>query len=309
MRYGLISIGGGVNLGNRLIEFALRQMLGLPLPAAIVPMFHPISDGDAVRLNDCDFVMLPGSTILADGPGQSEALHSLHKIKVPILCVAASGWGPGIPYHGREVLDRITPPIGARDPHTLAYLEGLGIPAILVGCPTAYLPHRIAEKEGIVLGYGRSCVPWQQANFEKIRGDHPQLTIRVAVQEPAFDGVLADQLGLDSFTYHDPGKVYDFFSRAGLVITGRLHGILPAMSQRCDVVFFGDKGDSRFSILHHLGIKMTQYGEYPISYFNRHSRHIFFTAYRAEHYLPRLSELRNNFFTWKDKTLGTYLHP
>lgn len=292
MRYGQITIDAGINLGNRLIEYALQQVAGLPAPAMRASMFHPITDEQAGELNDCDFVMLPGSTILADGPGQSEALHSLHKIRVPIFCTAASGWGPGIPYHGREVLDRIIPPIGARDPHTLAYLQSVGVEAWLVGCPTAYLPHRIVERKEMILGYGRSAVPWQQVLFAGLLPRKPV----VAVQEMAFDGVLAAELGLDFFTYHDPGKAYDCFARAHTVITGRLHGLLPAMSQRCAVAFFGDKADSRFSLVEYLGVPMSNYGRPPV-------------VYPAEAYLLRLSELRNNFFTWKDKTLGTYLHP
>lgn len=300
IRYGMPFIDAGINLGNRLIEYALRTMLNLPQPnVGCNSMFRPIADDVAALYNsDCEFVLLPGSTILADGPGQSEAMHSLHKIKVPIYCTAASGWGPGIPYHGREVLDRITPPIGARDPHTLAYLEGLGIPAILVGCPTAYMPLHTTEKTNVILGYGRSCVPWQQELFDGIARNAWFNNSRayVAVQEMAFDGRYAKEAKLDFFTYDNPSNVYAEFAKAELVVTGRLHGLLPAMSQRCRVAFFGDKADSRFSLLEYLGVPMTEYGKEP-------------WAVTLRSYMPRLSELQKNFFAWKDQTIGTHLHP
>ena len=289
MNYGLITIGTGVNLGNRLIEYALLRVLGLPEPAHKASMFRPLTDRDVEVFNSCDFVLLPGATILADGPGQSEALRSLHRLSLPIYCTAASGWAPRIPYHGREVLERLTPPIGARDPHTLRQLDSLGIPAMLVGCPTAYLPPLQKKPTHVVFGFGREQTDWQKEAMTRWR-ERAGLPCVAAVQEPAFGGRLADGMNMPWFAYDDMWRVYQQFSAAKQVITGRLHGLLPAMSQRRPVAFFGDEEDSRFTLVKHLGITMTPYGA-P------------FEVQPPESYEPALQRLNDTFRQWGQATV------
>ena len=292
MSYGLVTISTGVNLGNLLIEYALLRTLGLSAPLHRASMFRPLSAVDVEVFNSCDFVLLPGATILADGPGQSEALHSLHKLRVPVFCTAASGWAPRLPYHGREVLQWITPPIGARDPHTLRHLDRLGIPAVLVGCPTAYLPPQNREPAHVVFGFGREQTEWQKEAMTRWR-DRTGRPCGAAVQEPAFGGPLADAMNMPWFSYEDAEQVYDRYSAALEVVTGRLHGLLPAMSQRRPVAFFGDMEDSRFTLVQHLGITMSPYGA-P------------FEVQPAESYLPAVQELHHSFLQWGQETVGRY---
>lgn len=292
MSYGLVTISTGVNLGNQLIEYALQRILGLPAPMHKASMFRPLSDMDLEVFNSCDFVLLPGATILADGPGQSEALSSLHKLRVPVYCTAASGWSPRFPYHDRQVLEQITPPIGARDPDTLSHLDRLGIPAVLVGCPTAYLPPLGREPTQVVFGFGRKQTDWQKGAMAHWRAcsDRPCVA---AVQEPAFGGKLADALDMAWFSYDDPRRVYRQFSRAHEVVTGRLHGLLPAISQRRPVALFGDPDDSRFTLVKHLGITMTPYGA-P------------FEIQPPGTYEPALLALHDAFLGWRRATIGLH---
>lgn len=292
MTYGLVNIGTGVNLGNRLIEYALQRVLGLPAPAHTASMFSPLSGEEVDAFNRCDFVLLPGATVLADGPGQSEALRSLGRIQVPVYCTAASGWAPRLPYFGREVLDRITPPIGARDPHTLAHLARLGIPAVLVGCPTAYLPPVERKPRHVVVGFGRQHAQWQTAALASA-GEGSGCPVVAAVQEPDFGGRLAGVMKLPWFSYADPWKVYKMYSAAAWVVTGRLHGLLPAMSQRRPVAFFGDPRDSRFSLVEHLGVSMTPFGA-P------------FRMHPPESYEPTLQVLHQALLSWRRATIGRH---
>ena len=136
LNYSLISISGSVNDGNRLIEYALLALLNLPMPTITVSMFKLPEEEEIDRINQTDFCLLPGSTILAKNAGDSLAMSVLFRIKVPKLCVGASVWEPRYPAY-IEILEHITPPIGCRDPHTLKIIQDLGFTGILTGCPTA----------------------------------------------------------------------------------------------------------------------------------------------------------------------------
>ena len=60
MQYGLISIDSkeSVNLGNRLIEYAVRKMFNLTLPAEKISMFKIPTEEEIERLNKMDFVLV-----------------------------------------------------------------------------------------------------------------------------------------------------------------------------------------------------------------------------------------------------------
>jgi hypothetical protein len=220
-------------------------------------MFSALSAESVEQLNSCDYVLLPGATILADAPGQGEAMSDLGRITVPVFCVAAGGWEP-MPYN-EKALRLITPPLGVRDLKTLAVCERLGIPAMMVGCPTAYLPKREAPEIGSVVGFARRHWAWQGEMLKQ----YCDATTLAACQECvpiSYEDEIISVLGVKKFRYDDPSAVIQTYASATRVVTGRLHGVLPAMSQKKPVAFFGDLADSRFTLLQHLGVPVHPIG-------------------------------------------------
>jgi hypothetical protein len=289
MKYGLLTIDFPKgNLGNRLIEYALKHSLQLGAPTVSVSMFKIPTASEIARLNTCDFVLLPGSTILAKAKRNSDALHILAKIKVPKFCVGASGWGPRFKYY-TSAMKHITPPIGCRDPDTLAVCARMGIPAILTGCPTAYLPKRQNKPDVpyTVVGFARDSIDWQMSLLRQVRGKRV-----AAIQELKFSTPIAKKLRCDVFNYTNPNNVMHHFSEASAVITGRLHGVLPALSQRKPVMFFGHKNDSRFTLLQYLGVHINQIGAAPD-----------IVLQMPKDYENKVDLLHDNFLTWA-KTTG-----
>ena len=256
MKYSILSINkGSCNQGNRLIEFALKALLGLPDPAVELSMFVIPNEDEIYKINKTDFLLLPGSTILAGDSGQSLAMACLQKVKIPILAVGCSGWEPYYSYQP-EYLKYIQEPIGVRDPHALGYCEKHGKKAWLVGCPTLFLPPLHFSTKGFsIVGFSRYDHQWQYDLLKRIPGN-----IVCSVQEPSAECHLARSLSLNSFDYSNPVAVMNHYAECKAVYTGRIHGALPAISQGKKVCFFGKPEDSRYSLLTYLGIKIIPIG-------------------------------------------------
>ena len=293
MKYGILTIDSPQsNLGNRLIEYALKTLLNLPAPSVSVLMFSYPSEDQIAALNQCDFVLLPGSTILAKGVGQGEAMARLPHIKVPKFCVGAGYWSPNFPLN-EDILKHITPPIGVRDPDTLIACRKLDVEAVLVGCPTAYMPKITASASDSysIIGFSRTNIDWQISLFSRIAG------VRVAaIQEPLFLDSLTQKLTKRTISYNNPSDVYAGYAGASTVYTGRLHGVLPAISQEKPVFFFGDPSDSRFSLLEFYGIEI-----HPLGYMGR------LTLNSKDQYNDAVEATKNMFYQWAKQTLGIAL--
>jgi len=286
MKYGVISIDApeSVNDANILIEWAAKQMLGLGEAAVSVSVFKMPTDEQIDQLNQCDFVLLPGSTLLAKGDTQSLALAALPKIKVPKICSGASAWGPRLPPY-TEILKHITPPVGCRDPYTFGLCQMQDIEAMIIGCPVMHLPQRETtkpDKKFSIVSFGRDECDVQMEIYRGLYG-----TKIVALQEPGVEAGFARSMGLDSFNYKDSELVMDYFSRCDAVYSGRLHGILPAISQRKPICFFGDDKDTRFSLFGLLDIPV-----HPIINGRR------FDAIWPLKYGSRVEGITNNFKRW-----------
>ena len=292
MKYGILAIDyKNVNLGNRLIEYALKMLLNLPAPSVSVSMFSYPSEDQIAALNQCDFVLLPGSTILAKGVGQGEATACLSRIKVPKFCVGASYWSPNFPLNV-DILKHITPPIGVRDPDTLSACKGVGVDALLVGCPTAYVPkiETGMQTPYSIIGFARTDIDTQVSLLSRIT----RLCF-ASVQEPGFELPIAKRLTPHVIQYDDPAAVYQCYAGASEVYTGRLHSVLPALSQHKPVFFFGDAADSRFSLLKFYGLTIN-----PINYSGT------FVLTCSSIYKDPLEATRATFYQWYEKTIKQF---
>jgi hypothetical protein len=294
MNYGILAVDvDNVNLGNRLTEYAMKKVLDLPEPSVSVSMFRVPSGEDIERLNTCQFVLLPGATILANEEHQGLAMNYLSQIKVPKFCCAAAGWRPCFSLNV-GCLRYIDGPIGVRDPDTLVEVQAAGYTAVLVGCPTALVPQVPVEPPPVaydVIGFARSRVPWQLQLFHTFM----RRPLVASVQEPTFEQPILRRVTGASFSYENPQEVYKRYAGASAVYTGRLHGALPAISQWRPVAFFGDLQDSRFTLLQYLGVHIAAIGTttplrltYP------------------ERYLGGIAELQEAMRIWRGQTVGRF---
>ena len=84
------------------------------------------------------------------------------------------------------------------------------------------------------------------------------------------------------------------YGRCHAVYTGRLHGLLPALSQQKPVSCFGHQDDSRFTLIRHLGIKIkSMNGRSDLQLTD------------PEKYIHKLDELKYDFSLWAHKTVNT----
>jgi hypothetical protein len=258
VKWGIFSIDMGTcNLGNRLIEHAVVESLGLPPPTVAVTMFKIPNNEQITELNKMDFLIVPGATTLANGPWQADALAILPKIKVPVVCVGSGSWNPMYRLN-TKACQYMVKPIGVRDPHTLAECKQNGISATLTGCPTLFMPRISAPEYGdyTVIGFARNNFQWQELFFKNLH--YPNLI--AGLQEIAHEKPLAEKITKKFFTYESIDEVTSWLGQCKRVVTGRLHSILPAIAQGRSVLFFGDPKDSRFSLLKHLGITINPLG-------------------------------------------------
>jgi len=289
MRYGILTIDTkSSNKGNHIIVESIKQTLCLPKESVSVSMFCIPTKEQLDNLNSCDFVLLPGSTILAEGKNNSDAMSILDKITVPKFCVAASGWYPYMKYK-TAIFKHITEPVGVRDPHTKREFDKLGIQSILVGCPTMYVKKQniVAQSPFTIVGFARKNISFQLNLFKALSG-----RLIGSVQEATFELPLIKQLGIDYFSYENFDIAYKYYSKADKVVSGRLHGVLPAISQDKPIIFFGDTKDSRFSLLTYMGIPINENGNpFELKYIESFV------------YSNARDELNYNYLIWANQTI------
>lgn len=265
MKYGIITIDTpGSNRGNRLIEYAAKKVLNLPEPSVAIPMFVKPDRSLIDLINQCDFVLLPGATILAKGKGQGETMDSLKKIKPPKFCIGAAGWHPPFKLN-IKAMKRIDGPLGVRDLYTYDQCKKEGISVRLVGCPTMLLP-AVTGRATIpydIIGFARKYVEWQVESFFKPLALNRGKKLVASLQEVSHELPIARRITEHVFNYDDPAEVMRRYAEADFVYTGRLHGVLPAISQKKPVIFFGDPDDSRFTLLTCLGVPVNTPGGDP----------------------------------------------
>lgn len=310
MNYSLVTIATpGANQGNLLIEKSLNKVLDLPAPKYAFSMFSRLSDEDIDKINSTDFVLCAGSTIFAKASGNSDALADFGKVSVPKFCASASGWSPKFPVY-KEALKLFDGPIGARDPHIAGVCKELGKEHIFTGCPTAYLPleNELRREDLCIVGYGRENSGTQLKVFREFG---KKFKLFSSIQESGYCGKLAETLGVLSFSYSRYEQAYKNYRKATLVVTGRLHGVLPALSQRTPVLFFGDNRDSRFTLLSYLGVptfsltadlpSMAKSSLEDLFYL---ARKPYSTVTEDGDFDARIGKIKNGLFEWKRLIFG-----
>lgn len=263
---------GCVNYGNQVIEFATQKLLSKLELGVEVGRFDSFDlDGfDSVKGVEHDAVIIPGCTMLTHG--QNPGLVKMEGAK-RIVCLAGSIWTR---YYrdryqllGSKMLVRSRPRadltiakmvdgvVGCRDRYTYEELVAAGIKASYVGCPTLFLePADVGyEKEEagyILFSFGRENLRKQVRVAEKLSKTYP--VVGISHEKSADHKIRAHGWNGPLVSFNGDIKLYlSYFLKADMVLTGRLHGLLPSIAFNKKVAYFGER-DSRITILDDLGV-------------------------------------------------------
>jgi len=269
---------GACNYGNWLIEWSLEQILKLPKPLLVFDSFKPLDSSLIEQINrNSSFVISPGCTTLQ--VGQNKSYEAFDRITVPkpcfggclwqtgstgILTILARAIGPGTVSKKRDrtiepdlsVARNLSQPIGSRDTYTHEVLKNAGIESYLIGCPTLLSQGPVTKWRKIsgnkmVVSLSRFSLPAQLSLLVKLRR---RWDITVMIHEPYEKKIMRLISGIKTVEFESPEQFINQYKNADIVVTGRLHGVLPAIRFGTRVVFYGNPSDTRLSLLGFLGV-------------------------------------------------------
>lgn len=260
------------NFGDRVIDLAVRGLLAQRLPE---PAARCDPRAGAFPSGEFDCLLIPGVTHLT--AGQCPGLERVRALPYPTYCLSGSIWQP-LPPPGvlvrTRVLRRRRPdpdlrvarlmaaPIGARDPFTHALLSRHGIPSLYTGCATLMLPpDGVADDGFLLMSFGRGQVRAQtRAGYALAR---TRDVIGICHEVGDEERYRAAGWRLPLVTYRGDLEAYlSYFKRARLVVTGRLHGALPALAYGKKVFCYGRR-DTRTTLLDDLGVRIHPLADVP----------------------------------------------
>lgn len=259
MKYSWASITKSCeNYGNLQIEYglknALKELNFNQKPDFIFDAFKSTNSATIDKINQTDFLIVPGCTtlVLDHYKGLEEVLP---KIKVPVFnfgTALSSGYysEKDLPFYKYYFQ-----PIGTRDPFSHQYLIDHNFQSKFIGCPTLFSGS--AEKY-IHRNNNKVCFLFGSRELEK------QIKILDYLNTNFDTTVIIQQenqmrfIENNNYKYviYNPENIEKEFSNSRLVVTGRLHGALPALAMGVPIFFLNTRNDSRFSLLDYLNIDM-----------------------------------------------------
>lgn len=305
MKYSWVSITKScVNFGNFQIEFCLKKILEehgfTQKPDFFVDGFVVNSKKIAEEVNKTDFLLVPGCTTLTvkHYPGLQSIIEN---IKVPIFNLGAAFFGQpdqdSIPY-----FKYFYQPIGVRDPESENFLKQNNIPVKLIGCPTLF--SGTAEKfenrqtNKIVFIFGLKEIENQKEILKMLI--QKKYDIQLLIQEKS-QKKLIKEFNLNPIIY-SPENLMNALKDARLMVTGRLHGALPAIACGTPVFFTQTVDDSRFSLLNYLGIESFSFKDEPLEEkLFRQIKNLEFT--NSKYTFEKVKILRSAFNNYVDEVL------
>lgn len=250
---GWLSLGvGAFNKGNVVIEDATWRLLGQPRRLEF-SSFVPLPAKRLPEIDQLPALILPGATLL--DCTEHPIATMLAQVRCPKLAVGVAFCTQAPEDCSLEIAAAIGQPIGSRDPLTHAMLRSAGIESEFVGCSTLHIDtaQRWHYRDGpIVFSLGRGeQEPLERCVIEATRHHDVTVIQHVPELQPPFNCPWPVRwIDLES-----AGQLQQIYRDASLVVTGRVHGALPAVAMGVPVLFFGSYRDSRSSLIDHLGIE------------------------------------------------------
>lgn len=261
------------NFGDYIIHHAVERLLTRFLPGAVARW--DIESGRLPEI-DADCLLIPGITHLT--AGERPALERLGELPLPAYCLSGCIWQPAQPsgfllrtrvLRWRQVaapdlrVARVMrPPVGARDPFTYEWLRRAGIETLYTGCATLLLPADGVADDGYVLfSLGRGRVREQTLAARLLAREHH--IVGICHENGDEERYRAAGWELPLVNWRGDVELYlSYFKRASVVVTGRLHGALPALAYGKRVFYFGTR-DTRTSLLDDLGVPIHDWSDLP----------------------------------------------
>jgi hypothetical protein len=262
------------NYGNYIIEYAVKNLLGNIRPFITFEIF---SGQTPHEVEEADVVFCPGATCLSI----TENSGLLHVDK-PILPFAACLWkkthikkrtivlknmeslvSSGSLWSSKfrndlnlGIVNKSIQPIGCRDSWTYNFLLQQGYQVEYVGCPVLFLNDQDDIKDD---GYVAVSLPRRNPSrfLKTVIKNFPNTLVKVLVHEPREHAISSKYPQLQFVQPKEDARyLLDFYKHASHVVTGRLHGCLPAIAYNKPVLYVSDVIDSRDSLLTDIGVKI-----------------------------------------------------
>jgi hypothetical protein len=262
------------NYGNYIIEYAVKRLISNIQPFIT---FESFSGQIPHEVENSDVVFCPGATCLSI----TENSGLLH-VNKPILPFAACLWKKthvkkrtillknavslvsSFTLWSRKfredlnlgIVDKSIQPIGCRDSWTYHFLLQKGYQVEYVGCPVLFLNDQNGIKDD---GYVAVSLPRRNPSrfLKTVIKNFPNAHVKILIHEPREHKISAKYPQLQ---FVEPKKdaryLLDFYKHASCVVTGRLHGCLPAIAYKKPVLYVSDVVDSRDSLLTDIGVKI-----------------------------------------------------
>lgn len=240
------------NLGNSFIDDATWALLDRP-DRISASAFEPMIEREIVALSASNTVVLPGATLL--DVGEHPIALGLERISAPKLALGVAFCATDARTN-LAVAEAIGQPIGSRDPFTHERLLHAGLDSELVGCTTLTIgeAERWRDPTGYVvcsLGVG------PQADLARcvkaIAHRHPVI---IAEHAPSLQARFALDADVRWEAPDSLESIKALYAAAAAVVTGRIHGALPAIALGVRTLFFSDWRDSRYSLLDAMGVSV-----------------------------------------------------
>lgn len=264
-----------VNYGNYVIEYATQQFLKKYINNLSFVEFDSFKND--IPEGNFDFLFIPGCTMIT--PGQNKSLNNISNLNYKSYCLAGSLW-----YNNRErnilvkskvinigkkghpdlsIVKNLSGTIGCRDNFTFKTLRKNNLNSLYTGCPTLFLDSTfgVEEKDYVLFSFGRGDFHKQVYYGSKIAKKYKVIGI---VHEKGDDKrVKAAGWKQPVIDFQNDIELYlSYFKKASFVVSGRLHGVLPALAYNKKSFYFGTD-DTRTSILHDLGVRIHKYSDIP----------------------------------------------
>lgn len=256
------------NYGNHVIEFATKKLIHNKYEEVF--RFDSFSyDGDInkdISSVSHDFILIPGCTMYTNG--QNKVLNKIGS-EFKIKGLAGSIWTDsffdekkiilGKTFSTKkkinadlEIVKKIDGVIGCRDSFTYKHLKTNRLSARYVGCPTLFIEesnisYNNQSDDYCLFSFSRENIKQQIIMAKQLSKKYRIVGICHEIK----DFNIIKSLGWDFPLIDYDGNVekyLSYFMNAAMVVTGRLHGLLPSIALNKKIIYFGND-DSRTTLL------------------------------------------------------------
>lgn len=256
------------NYGNHIIEFATQKLIKDKYQEVyrFDSFYYEHDINSKFNSIEHDFVLVPGCTMYTNG--QNKILNNIDN-RFIIKGLAGSIWSNDFFDHKKNyfgkilntsknakadltIVKKMTGNVGCRDSFTFKQLVKNNIQARYVGCPTLFLDesdikYNNHNDDYCLFSFSRENIKEQVKVARQLSKKYRIVGICHEIKDYNIIKSLGWNFPLVDYD-GDIQKYLSYFLNAEIVITGRLHGLLPSIAFNKKIIYFGND-DSRTTIL------------------------------------------------------------